>query len=283
MLINFTFKNFRSFGGKEEFDMIAGRIREDAASCLSVPNNPKMKLLPVAAIYGASASGKSTLVQALAWLHDAVRRGRFYTTHEPTEFCIRMLINGRIWEYCMRTHAADVVEETLMEVKKDKRDVVYERRSGKFHLGKGTGLGKKERQYAEQLGSSLPKEKILLSTVIELKVAELTERVAPVHKWLTDTLCPIGANSGRMYLARDLGSSPELYGEALRRADTGITGLHLMNIPMDEAGVSETKLEKFRLSNEKVLYSDFGAVQIMKEDNSLKAYRWAMRWMLRRG
>ena len=285
MLINFTFKNFRSFGGEEEFDMIAGRIREDAASCLSVPNNPKMKLLPVAAIYGANASGKSTLVQALAWLHDAVRRGRFYTTpfvlrkeslHEPTEFCIRMLINGRIWEYCMRTHAADVVEETLMEVKKDKRDVVYERRPGKFHLGKGTGLGKKERQYAEQLGSSLPKEKILLSTVIELKVPELTERVAPVHKWLTDTLCPIGANSGRMYLARDLGSSPELYGEALRRADTGITGLHLMNIPMDEAGVSETKLEKFRLSNEKVLYSDFGAVQIMKEDNSLKAYRWAM-------
>lgn len=287
MLINFTFKNFRSFGGEEGFDMIAGRIREDAASCLSVPDNPKMKLLPAAAIYGANASGKSTLVQALAWLQHAVRRGRFYTTPfllrkesllEPTEFCIRMLIDGQIWEYCMRTREADVVEETLTEIKKDKRKVVYQRRpdTGEFCLDKGMSLGKLERQYAEQLGRSLPKEKVLLSTIIELNVPKLTERVAPVHKWLTDTLCPIGANSGRMHLARDLGSSPELYGEALRKADTGITGLHLMSIPMEEAGVPETKLEKFRLSNEKVLYSDFGAVQIMKEKSSLKAYRWAM-------
>ena len=288
MLINFTFKNFRSFGGEEEFNMIAGRIREDTKSCLSVPNSTKMKLLPVTAIYGANASGKSNFVQALAWLHEAVRGGRFYAApfllkkeclQAPTEFCIQMLIDGRIWEYCLKTHAADVIEETLIEVGKDKRSVVYRRSPGmgNFYLDKRISLGKRERQYAEQLGSSLPKEKVLLSTIIELNVPELTGRVAPVFKWLTDTLCPIGANSGRMHLARDLGSSPELYGEALRKADTGITGLHLVSIPMEEAGVPEAKLEKFRLSNEKVLYSDFGAVQIMKEKGSLKAYRWAMK------
>lgn len=288
MLINFTFKNFRSFGGEEKFNMIAGRIREDTKSCLSVSDNTKTKLLPVTAIYGANASGKSTLVQALAWLHEAVQAGRFFTEPfllkkgcllKPTEFCIQMLIDGRIWEYCLRTHAADVVEETLAEVRKDKKSVVYRRNPGmgEFHLDKGISLGKQERQYAEQLGRSLPKEKILLSTIIELNVPELTGRVAPVFKWLTDTLCPIGANSGRMYLARDLGSSPELYGEALRKADTGITGLQLVSIPMEEAGVSETKLEKFRLSDKKVLYSDFGAVQIMKEKGALKAYRWVMK------
>ena len=77
MLIRFNVKNFLSFsanaeGRSEEFSMIAGKVRSKKEH---VYDNGKIKLLKLAAVYGANASGKSNLVKALDFMKQTVIKG----------------------------------------------------------------------------------------------------------------------------------------------------------------------------------------------------------------
>ena len=61
MLIQFNFKNFRSFRDDATLDLSATKMSEFNDRVISVGNE---KILPVAAIYGANASGKSNVYSA---------------------------------------------------------------------------------------------------------------------------------------------------------------------------------------------------------------------------
>ncbi|MBU2704018.1 AAA15 family ATPase/GTPase [Sporomusaceae bacterium BoRhaA] len=65
MLIQFNFKNFRSFRDEVTLDLSATQITEHANSVIAIGNE---KLLPVVAIYGANASGKSNVYAALEYM-----------------------------------------------------------------------------------------------------------------------------------------------------------------------------------------------------------------------
>jgi AAA15 family ATPase/GTPase len=65
MLIQFNFKNFKSFRDDTILDMTATKITELNNHVVSVGNE---KLLPVAAIYGANASGKSNVLEAIRYM-----------------------------------------------------------------------------------------------------------------------------------------------------------------------------------------------------------------------
>lgn len=65
MLIQFCFKNFKSFRDDTILDMSATKITEHSDRVVSVGNE---KLLPVAAIYGANASGKSNVIEAFRFM-----------------------------------------------------------------------------------------------------------------------------------------------------------------------------------------------------------------------
>ena len=62
MLIQFNFKNFKSFRDEVSLDLTATKIKEHEDHVAEVAND---KLLKVAAIYGANASGKSNVYDAL--------------------------------------------------------------------------------------------------------------------------------------------------------------------------------------------------------------------------
>ena len=77
MLIRFNVKNFLSFseredGKTEEFSMIAGKVRSKKDH---IYDNGKIKLLKLAAIYGANAAGKSNLVRAMEFMRRVVLSG----------------------------------------------------------------------------------------------------------------------------------------------------------------------------------------------------------------
>lgn len=61
MLIQFSFKNFRSFMNEATLDMSAAKITEFSNTIIPIGGD---KILPVAAIYGANASGKSNVYSA---------------------------------------------------------------------------------------------------------------------------------------------------------------------------------------------------------------------------
>ena len=74
MLIQFSVRNFRTFKDKATLSLVASNYdketRED--DNVSAENNYELRLLKSAVIYGANASGKSKLVEALIFMKDFV-------------------------------------------------------------------------------------------------------------------------------------------------------------------------------------------------------------------
>ena len=65
MLIQFNFKNFKSFRDEVSLDLSATKITEHEDHVVDIAND---KLLKVAAIYGANASGKSNVYDAFDYM-----------------------------------------------------------------------------------------------------------------------------------------------------------------------------------------------------------------------
>ena len=65
MLIQFSFKNFKSFREEAALDLSAARMTEFSDRVVTVGSE---KILPVAAIYGANASGKSNIYSAFEYM-----------------------------------------------------------------------------------------------------------------------------------------------------------------------------------------------------------------------
>lgn len=65
MLIQFNFKNYKSFRDEAILDLSATKITEFSERVVPVGGE---KILPVAAIYGANASGKSNVYDAFAYM-----------------------------------------------------------------------------------------------------------------------------------------------------------------------------------------------------------------------
>lgn len=75
MLIGFSVKNFRSFRDECSFSLLASNYYKENAETLltkDIPGLSGVKVLPVSAIFGPNASGKSTLMSALVEMRNAV-------------------------------------------------------------------------------------------------------------------------------------------------------------------------------------------------------------------
>ena len=65
MLIQFNFKNYKSFRDEAILDLSAAKMTEFSDRVVTIGNE---RLLPVAAIYGANASGKSNVYSAFEYM-----------------------------------------------------------------------------------------------------------------------------------------------------------------------------------------------------------------------
>lgn len=65
MLLQFSFQNFKSFRDEAVLDMSATRISELTHHVITIG---KEKILPIALIYGANASGKSNVIEAFSYM-----------------------------------------------------------------------------------------------------------------------------------------------------------------------------------------------------------------------
>lgn len=90
MLIQFNFKNYKSFREEATLDLSAAKMTEFSDRVVCVGSD---KILPVAAIYGANASGKSNVYNAFEYMTDYVVESFKYgdeeekfTEYRPTPF-----------------------------------------------------------------------------------------------------------------------------------------------------------------------------------------------------
>jgi hypothetical protein len=110
-------------------------------------------LLPIAAVYGPNASGKSNVVAALSWVRDAVQSSlRLWEdsipvepfafaggSSSPTQFIVELVISGIRFEYVLELDREHVIYEGLFHYPEKKRRRIFEREEAEFKLQRGLG------------------------------------------------------------------------------------------------------------------------------------------------
>lgn len=118
MLIQFNFKNYKSFKDEATLDLSAAKMTEFSDRVVSVGSE---KILPVAAIYGANASGKSNVYSAFEYMSEYVAQSFKYGDEEETFREVRpipFLLSNE-------TENAETSFEVYFTIPGDKTEKVY--------------------------------------------------------------------------------------------------------------------------------------------------------------
>ena len=143
--------NWKCFSEPVDFTMIAGKESRHGETLYLGSKN---RVLPVAAIYGANAAGKSTLLDALAHLQVMLREPRkrgqrlhyhphlLFGANRPSVIGVEIVLDVQdvtsnrkaIVYYEVAFNAGEIVEESLYRVRSEDEQAVFERRGQEVSL-----------------------------------------------------------------------------------------------------------------------------------------------------
>jgi uncharacterized protein len=150
MLLRFEASNFRSILEPVELSMIA--VDRDRAAAREFDLLSE-RVLAIAGIYGPNASGKSNVVEALAWLSAAVGRSLRtwdeFIPREPFKFAggpeapsayeVELVVNGVRYAYRVEMDDSAVLFESLYSYPLRKPRVLFEREGLEIRFRRGLG------------------------------------------------------------------------------------------------------------------------------------------------
>ncbi len=192
MLIEFRVENHRSIRDEQAITMEASLL-EDAADVRprAVEGHDK-KLLPVAALYGANASGKTNVLAAMDFLREAVMLShRAWAPDEgiprvpfawgpkrsePSEFVATFLVSGVRYEYGFVADSTSFIEEWLFAWPNGRKQVWFERDGTEFKFGEHLGG---ENRLTERVTRP---NSLFLSAAVQ----NSHEQLRPIHRWFRD-------------------------------------------------------------------------------------------------
>jgi len=151
MLIEFSVSNYRSIRGKVTLSLVASSDARHPDNTFPADGPGKLRLVKTAAIYGANASGKSNVVEALRFMarfvatsaRESQRGDRIpavpfkldpATEREPSEFEVIFAYEGERFVYGFSADAVRVHEEWLTAARKRTR-VLFRRGPGGVEFG----------------------------------------------------------------------------------------------------------------------------------------------------
>jgi AAA15 family ATPase/GTPase len=200
MLINFSVENWMSFDKKVTLSMVAGEGSEHGER-VPETDNPLVKILPIGAIFGGNASGKSNICKALRFCRrmvvDYVKRDaqievvpfrlNAKRAKEPTSFWLEILIGEEVFEFSFSVNGKIVIEEKLAKIETDGEMVLYHRRENaiKFN-GDLPDIARLNFVYEGTWENQL----FLFNSV-----SQNADQFRDVHDWFSDCLEFIGPDS----------------------------------------------------------------------------------------
>jgi hypothetical protein len=153
MLLRFAVSNFRSLRDRQELSFVASTLDDNASDLIDAPQVPGRKLLPVLAVYGPNASGKSNLVGAIQWMraivlysHSRGEPGGAIPTQPfsldpsradaPSRCDIDFVTNGIRYHYGFDASRNVFDAEWLYSFPHDRKQVLFERNGMAFIFGR---------------------------------------------------------------------------------------------------------------------------------------------------
>jgi len=253
MLVQFNFKNFKSFKNEATLDMTAASIKEHAYNLIETKT--KDKYLKVAAIYGANASGKSNVIEAFYFMHFFIINSlgtvnvqnkhnresipvkgfafdRIYSG-KPSEFEVFFIHNDVEYQYGFVVDKQKIHEEWLYckRVGGRKYETLFERSGNKIECGKNM-------IEADKFKDSVEDTTLFLTLTAKTKV----KTSKTVFQWfLNNSAVDFGNITFESLISRSI--SPEiLENEAYKKGienfliaiDTGIKGIRVEKIKDDK-------------------------------------------------
>ncbi|WP_325100249.1 AAA family ATPase [Streptomyces sp. GMY02] len=246
MLLRFQVTNHASIRDEQELSLIAVDDRPERAQT-AVPGADG-QVVPVAAVYGANASGKSNMISALTWMRYAVLesfrrwdpaggvprrpfRLRQNPGDHPSTYALDFAVDGTRYEYGFTVDDEVVLEEWLYYYPEGNRRKLYVRDgSAPDAVSFGRWLTGRRKTISELLRPN--------SLYLSVAAAQNHELLRTLHRWFrnglrtaTDTDFPQRLDFTMKLLRRgaeapDPGNGgPEPLTELLRFADLGVEGL----------------------------------------------------------
>lgn len=200
MLVQFRVENHRSLRDEQTLSMVASG--DDADPRLIHPEGLGEALLPVVALYGANASGKTNVLQALAFMREAVLQSHrawepvrgvprepfllSAKAGEPSLFEVDLVVAGIRYRYGFVLGEAGVEEEWLTAWPKARKQTWFEREGDRFKFGK------------QLRGENETIQRVTRSNSLFLSAATQNNhlQLAPIFRWFSSLRFEFGRPHG---------------------------------------------------------------------------------------
>ena len=270
MLIRYSVENFLSFNQRVVFSMIPGRgsLKNEHRS---TPVEG-VSALKASIILGANASGKSNLIKAINFGRQLIIKGskpgqildykryRLNTTspHRNSRMEYEIQIGGKNYAYGFVFNNTSIVEEWLYEINKRSQKMIFERdMNSENHYNLDPILknikSEEDKQFVKFIAKGTPDNQLLLSEFVFRKVdgnIDDIKDIRSVFNWFLNTLKVIFPNTryneGIKSEISDNEKLHEMYEELLKYFGTGISGVSLKSIDLENSNIPRTLLEKIR-------------------------------------
>ena len=246
-LFSFTAENARSYRGETRLSLLATRLSAEGVPRSLIPAGmtKPVRVLPAAGIFGANASGKTTILRAMADMRKLVinsfRRGSRGTRifrrpflldstcrDRPTRFEIDLLLEGVRWIYGFEVDDQRVREEYAYHWPRGRQALVFHRDGGPV------AFGSRFKAEDRTIGGLLRDNALLLSVA----GATGNEQLASLFEWFEGnmSLAESGNRDSRALFTAQMARTDDL-GERmirlLRAADLGVADLEMTRLEME--------------------------------------------------
>lgn len=251
MLIRFSLENWMSFKNRVSFSMIASRELQHKERVPELPQY-KMRVLPIAAIYGGNASGKTNFFRALNFVKGLVIRGTQPdspisvetfrlnpdSAKQPSRFEFELLIDETIYAFNFSITRSEVLEERIVVISGNNEKELYHRKDDKITLSKS--LSKDDDQFLNFIFKGTRKNQLFLTN----SIWQNAEHFRPVYNWFKETLWLISPSSQPNQLEEFLSEENPLSSNMdrmLQRLDTGVAQLRSEKVPIESLLLSKSE------------------------------------------
>ena len=235
VLLRFRFSNYRSFRRETEFSLVATRQDRHVARRVrkSSVTGETVDVLPVVAVLGANASGKSNLLGAMAFMRQVVtgdylnpkkllgtRRDYFLldpkAAYESSMFEVDFIHQGDRFQYGFELNDEAVTSEWLHAFPHNRTQILFDREGKDYQFGRKLG------------GPNRPIADITRRNALFLSVAALSNHdfLGSIFQWFTHGLIELDrgpTSSARLSdLLRRIPAYQQRISGLARLADLGI-------------------------------------------------------------
>jgi len=256
MIISFSLENWMSFRDRVTFSMVASRERQHGDR---VPRLSKYqtRVLPIAAIYGGNASGKTNFFKALSFARALIVEGtrpdrlilvepfRLDTkmAGQPSRFNFVLLIDETLYEFSFAVTREAILEEKLVAISSTSEKVLYHRQDGKIVFDNSLA----DDPFLQFAFQGTRSNQLFLTN----SVSQTVNTFRPVYDWFDNTLVMIAPDSRFGPFEQFLDERSPLHSTMnamLPQLDTGIARLGGEEIPLDNIPLPESVKNKLHES-----------------------------------